>query len=131
MVVDRCGKGCVWRQKICLIQRRVEGAEEEAIMLAFDGNVTSQLSASVIGWKGEDLPALEVWARERTKVVSVIESRRSPSRRHIGCKRAMELRATGLSDDLEDAAIYATILWFVGGGFHLDFLDEGEIDTCA
>ena len=132
MVVDRCGKGCVWRQKVILTQRRVERSEEEqAIMLAFDGNVTSQLKASVIGWKGKNFPALEAWAGERTKVVSVIESRGSPSRSHIGCKRAMELRATGLSDDLEDAAIYATILWFVGGGFHLDFLDEGEIDTCA
>ena len=43
----------------------------------------------------------------------------------------MELRATGLSDDLEDAAIHAPILWFVGGGLHVDFLNEGEIDTCS
>src|ERR1700748_845122 len=100
-------------------------------MLAFDGNVTSQLKASVIGWKGEDLPALETCADEGTRVVSVIEPRGSPSRSHIGCKRAMELRATGLGDDLEDAAIHATILRLVGGGLHLNFLDAGEIDACA
>ena len=43
----------------------------------------------------------------------------------------MQLRAAGLGDDLQHAAIHAAVLRLIGCGLHLDFLDEGQIDACS